>query len=201
MGCFMPTAAPAGTPLVAHVFIDGQNLCHAVEERFGRSVPDFDVVKLAGKACQFQRWQLGHIWFYTGIPARKQDPAQHDLWARKLARIGKLPDVTEYHRKLKYDSHGRAREKGIDVRLALDLVLGAVDQIYQAAVIFSEDQDLSEAVKKVTEIGRRQGRQIPLASAFPSPGAGKGYPIAGTQTVRIYKQTYLSCLEAPPPGP
>ena len=47
-----------------------------------------------------------------------------------------------------YDS-GRIREKGTDVRIAVDLVVGAVDDLYDTAILISSDTDLIPAVKYV----------------------------------------------------
>ncbi|MCK6462310.1 MAG: NYN domain-containing protein [Candidatus Pacebacteria bacterium] len=40
----------------------------------------------------------------------------------------------------------RLREKGIDVKLATDLIVGAVDNQYDTAVIVSSDSDLIPAI-------------------------------------------------------
>jgi uncharacterized LabA/DUF88 family protein len=47
-----------------------------------------------------------------------------------------------------YDS-GRIREKGVDVKFALDLVTGAIDGIYDTAIVISSDTDLIPAIKYV----------------------------------------------------
>jgi hypothetical protein len=44
------------------------------------------------------------------------------------------------------------QEKGVDVRIALDIVRFALDGKYDVALIFSQDQDLSEAVQDVKNI-------------------------------------------------
>ena len=46
------------------------------------------------------------------------------------------------------------QEKGIDVRIALDIVRHALDDKYDVALIFSQDQDLSEAVDDVKKIAK-----------------------------------------------
>ena len=45
-----------------------------------------------------------------------------------------------------YDS-GKIREKGTDVKIAVDLVIGAVDNLYNTAIIVSSDTDLIPAIK------------------------------------------------------
>jgi uncharacterized LabA/DUF88 family protein len=50
--------------------------------------------------------------------------------------------------KIMYDD-GNIREKGVDVKLALDLVIGAVDNWYDTAIVISSDTDLIPAIKYV----------------------------------------------------
>ena len=59
-------------------------------------------------------------------------------------------------------------EKGIDVRLALDLVSLARKKQFDVALIFSQDQDLQEVVQEISEIAKEQDRWIKVACAFPS---------------------------------
>jgi uncharacterized LabA/DUF88 family protein len=48
--------------------------------------------------------------------------------------------------KIMYDG-GRIREKGVDVKLAIDLVIGGADNLYDTAVVVSSDTDLIPAIK------------------------------------------------------
>ncbi len=50
--------------------------------------------------------------------------------------------------KVMYDK-GKIREKGTDVKIAVDLVVGAADDIYDTAILVSSDTDLIPAVKYV----------------------------------------------------
>ena len=47
-----------------------------------------------------------------------------------------------------YDG-GKIREKGTDVKIATDLIVGAVDDIYDVAVLVSSDTDLIPAVQYI----------------------------------------------------
>ena len=47
-----------------------------------------------------------------------------------------------------YDK-GRIREKGTDVKIAVDLIIGAVDDLYDSAILVSSDTDLIPAVKYI----------------------------------------------------
>ena len=48
--------------------------------------------------------------------------------------------------KVIYDG-GKIREKGTDVKIAIDLVIGAADDIYDTAILVSSDTDLIPALK------------------------------------------------------
>jgi uncharacterized LabA/DUF88 family protein len=85
-------------------------------------------------------------------------------------------------------------EKGIDVRLALDVIRLAREAQYDVALIFSQDQDLSEVVQEVLELAKVQGRGIALASAFPL-GASNQRGISKTDWVRFDKATYDACID------
>jgi uncharacterized LabA/DUF88 family protein len=50
--------------------------------------------------------------------------------------------------KIMYDD-GKIREKGVDVKIALDIVIGAVSDLYDTAIIVSSDTDLVPAIKYV----------------------------------------------------
>ena len=46
-------------------------------------------------------------------------------------------------------THG-IREKGVDVKLATDLIIGAVDNLYDTAIVVSSDTDLIPALKYIS---------------------------------------------------
>ncbi|MDZ7798765.1 MAG: NYN domain-containing protein [Patescibacteria group bacterium] len=50
--------------------------------------------------------------------------------------------------KVMYDG-GKIREKGTDVKIAVDLIIGAIDNYYDTAILISSDTDLIPAVKYV----------------------------------------------------
>lgn len=43
-------------------------------------------------------------------------------------------------------------EKGVDVKLAVDLLVGAYDDLWDTAIIISSDSDLNPAIKKVKHL-------------------------------------------------
>jgi hypothetical protein len=87
-------------------------------------------------------------------------------------------------------------EKGIDVRLAIDVIRLANKSQYDVAVVFSRDQDLSEVADEIKTISEDQDRWIRMASAYPfSPAVKQFRGIDKTQWIKIDRTTYDACLD------
>jgi uncharacterized LabA/DUF88 family protein len=189
------------------VFVDGQNLFYAVREAFGYNYPNYDVLKLSQQVCRSQNWNLEQVRFYTGIPDPTDDPPKSGFWSSKLASMGRQ-GIAVYSRTLRYRNktvkladgsvhsflHGE--EKGIDVRIALDVIGMAVRNEYDVAVLFSQDQDLSEVADEIRVIARQQRRWIRIACAYPiSPTTTNRRGINGSQWIQIDRSTYDACVD------
>ncbi len=191
----------------ALAFFDGQNLFYAAKYAFGYKWPNYDPQRLAESVCQAMGWQLRETRFYTGFPNPSDDSFWNHFWTAKLAQMGR-EGVRTYSRHLKYRNQTVAlpgggtttvlvgSEKGVDVRLALDIVAAARDNTCDVALIFSQDQDLSEVADEVRAISVQQSRWIKLACAFPvSPTYTNTRGINQTEWVRIDRATYDACLD------
>lgn len=189
------------------VYVDGQNLFNAAKEAFGYPFPNYGIRDLGMAICGAQGWSLTGIKFYTGIPDPGIDPKRHHFWAAKLAVMG-TRGIRTFSRPLRYSNelvtlpNGTmtttmvGREKGIDIRLALDVVRGALNRRYDVALILSQDQDLSEAADEIRSIAREQSRWIKVACAFPfSPTLHNKRGINGTDWIRIDRAMYDACID------
>ena len=58
-------------------------------------------------------------------------------------------------------------EKGIDVRVGLDIIPRARRTEYDIALVFSQDQDLSEAAEEIRVVADEQNRWIIVVSSYP----------------------------------
>lgn len=192
----------------AIVFIDGQNLFHAAKEAFGYFFPNYDAKLLAEKICSLKGWNLNEIRFYTGIPDVQDDNSWHTFWANKLTCMGQV-GVKIFSRALRYRNqtihlpNGKThtflvgQEKGIDIRIALDIIRLAHAKVYDVGVIFSQDQDLSEVADEVRIIAAEQQRWLKIVSAFPvSPVYKNNRGINKTDWIRIDRKTYDSCTDS-----
>jgi len=191
----------------AVAFVDGQNLFHAGREAFGYTYPNYDVKALAQTICSAQGWQLIQSRFYTGVPDSSDNAMWNHFWNAKLLAMSRQ-GVYTYSRPLRYRNKlvmlpdGRehsvlaGEEKGIDVRIAIDVIRMAHRDEYDVALLFSQDQDLSEAAKELRVLAREQDRWLKVASAFPaSVTARNRRGVEATDWIRIDKAMYDACLD------
>lgn len=196
---------PATKRVVA--FIDGQNLFHAAREAFGYTYPNYDVLALGRALCSQAGWDLVRVQFYTGVPDVTDNAAWNGFWVAKLLAMSRQ-GVHTYSRPLRYrnrrvklpdgseHTYLAGEEKGIDVRIAIDVIRMAHRQEYDVALIFSQDQDLSEAATEIRAISREQDRWIKIASAFPtSLLAHNTRGIERTDWIPIERATYDACVD------
>ena len=187
--------------------LDGQNLFYSAKEAFGCSYPNYDPLLLAQSVCERRGWKLGQVRFYTGIPDAQVNSFWHAFWVQKLAAMGSR-NVWTFSRPLRYRNETArlpdgsetavlvGREKGVDVRLALDVVRLARSAALDVALIFSQDQDLSEVADEVRAISESEGRWIKVACAFPaSPTATNKRGINGTEWIGLTRELYDACLD------
>jgi uncharacterized LabA/DUF88 family protein len=191
----------------AIAFVDGQNLFHNARLAFGYTHPNYDVQKLAQAVCTRHGWTLERVHFYTGVPSATDNPFWNGFWSNKLAIMGRR-GVQVYSRPLVYRNKTihvpnfgnytfpSGEEKGIDVRLALDALDAAHRDQFDVALIFSQDQDLSELASLVRLVANFQQRWIKIASAYlDSSTVSNRRGINRTDWCPIDKATYDACLD------
>jgi len=191
----------------AVAFVDGQNLFHSARRAFGYNSPNYDVAALAKAICSQQGWQLEETRFYTGVPDAADNARWNYFWTYKLRSMSR-GGVVVYSRALRYRNQSLklpdgsmhtmlvGEEKGIDIRIAIDVIRLAHQNAYDVAVIFSQDQDLSEAADEIRRISSEQARWIKVASAFPvSPTLTNTRGINKTDWIRIDRATYDGALD------
>ncbi len=195
---------PASPKAIA--FFDGQNLFRSAKRAYGYFHPNYDPSKLAQKICGIQGWQLAETRFYTGFPNPSEDPFWNHIWRAKFAQM-RRDSVHVFARDLRYQDeqitlpNGQMhtirtrREKGVDVRIALDIIRLGHRGVYDVALIFSQDQDLSEVAEEIRIIAQEQNRWIKVASAFPCTPNSKIRGINKTDWIRIDQATYDLCID------
>ncbi|MFA6161187.1 MAG: NYN domain-containing protein [Patescibacteria group bacterium] len=139
------------------VFIDGSNFYYKLKSLNVAHLLVFDYGR-------FTEWlaRNRHIvarGYYVGVVRAKSDDDKAQkmrLNQRRLFNYLLQPSQGFYIKKgylMKND--GIYHEKGVDVQLAIDIVIGAYDDVYDTAIIISSDTDLIPAMKKVKLLGKK----------------------------------------------
>ncbi len=150
---------------------------------------------------------VASIRFYSGVPDAERSPMWHGYWMRRLTAMRRAGIVVT-SRRLRYRvervrlldgaTHDVMvqREKGIDLRLDLDVVRMARNGDLDVAVIFSQDQDLAEVAHEIRDISRARDCWLKVVSAFPhGPNASSDRGIDRTDWFRMDREFYNSCLD------
>jgi len=190
----------------AMAFVDGQNLFQHAKDAFGHFHPNYDLLKLHKAVCDARGWVPNLVRFYTGIPDPRESAMWAGYWSNRILAMKRAGTHTTT-RPIRYRKdtvevdgkrvvHTTPQEKGIDVRLALDLVSCARQGQFNIAVVYSQDQDLCEVVEEVRQISIETNRWIKVVSAFPDgPNATSHRGIDRTEWFRIDQQTYGACID------
>lgn len=181
-----------------------------VEARPGQAGcdPNYDVQALAAHVVGMHAdWTLTQTRFYTGIHDPRVNPFWNHFWTAKLGAMGHAGVVT-FSRRLRYQTQSIdlpdgtskpvkvGQEKGVDLRIALDLVRMVREDALDVVLLFSQDQDLTEAVDEIKAMARQFGRSVKIICAYPvGPGTMNPRGVNGTDWVRMDRATYDACLD------
>jgi len=136
------------------VFVDYQNVYRRARDAFGLhgSFVDGQVDPLSVGhllASAEEDHELVGVRVYRGMPSPNRDPVGHAATQRQIARWRESSLVTVKTRSLNYRDQGAPQEKGIDVQIAVDFVMLAMQGFYDVGILFSADSDLHPAVEAV----------------------------------------------------
>lgn len=110
--------------------------------------------------------RLQQVRIYRGLPDASREPRPYGANDRQTAAWRRNPLVEVLRRPLRYPPDWpatKAKEKGVDVALAIDFVRLAVQGSYDAGVLFSTDTDLVPALEAVMDI-RTVGAHVEVAA-------------------------------------
>lgn len=165
------------------IFIDAGNFYHLVLKKLGAKENDFsfddfaDFLANGRKITSLgKRFYVGTVREQAGNPRSKKAMSKQTRlfttlksgsWEIKTSKLRtrierikideRVANYEELHRKgIKSIEIRTTREKGIDVKLATDLIVGAVDDRYDTAIVISSDSDLVPAIDWVRMKGKKK---------------------------------------------
>lgn len=137
------------------VFIDGSNLYHKLKDLEIRYTTEFNYLGLCQKLSRNR--PIVYMGYYVGVVRAKPSDAR-SLTLRSNQRIlfNLLRNKGIVIKKgYLMESGGTYHEKGVDVQLATDLLIGAYENTYDTAIIISSDTDMIPAIRKIRVLGKQ----------------------------------------------
>ena len=136
------------------IIIDGNNFYHRLKELKLTDLLSFDYEKFA--QFLFGRRILASKNYYIGaIREERNNPKSKELMIGQQKLIGKLQKgnwVIKFGHMLKTDEY---HEKGVDVQIAVDILIGAYENLYDTTILVSSDTDLIPALAKARSMKKK----------------------------------------------
>lgn len=140
------------------VFIDGSNFYFKLKDK---EIGMKDLSKFEFR--EFAKWlainrNIVFCGYYIGVIKAKADDKKAQFLRRNqqklFSHLNSKNQNIEIKRGFMMESEGKFHEKGVDVHLATDLLIGAFENIWDTAIIISSDTDLIPAIEKVKKLGK-----------------------------------------------
>ncbi len=137
------------------IFIDGGNFYRKIRD--DNLIPKgirFDYVKFAEFLARGRTISLKT--YYIGIVKNHDNSLKSQKLVESQQKLLSALENNGYkikRGKIVYDN--KIREKGVDVQIGIDLVIGAVENHYDTAIIVSSDTDLIPAIRYIKSKGKK----------------------------------------------
>jgi uncharacterized LabA/DUF88 family protein len=136
------------------IFIDGSNLYHKLKDLRIKNTTEFDYFGFC-KSLVNDRDAICHK-YYVGVVRADQDDKEAQLMRSGQQKVFQhlINQGFIIERGYLMKSGGKFHEKGVDVKIAVDMVIGAYENNYDVAILVSSDTDLIPAIKQVRRLGK-----------------------------------------------
>jgi uncharacterized LabA/DUF88 family protein len=136
------------------IIIDGNNFYHRLKELNLINLLFFDYEKFAnflavGRSIISKNYYIGAIREEPNNPKSKQLMINQRKLTGKLQKYGW---TIKFGHMLKTDGY---HEKGVDVQIAVDILIGAYEDLYDTAILVSSDTDLIPALVKAQQMKKK----------------------------------------------
>lgn len=137
------------------IFIDGSNFYHNIKKilKTGERINYQKLISVLNR-----NRTLVNTFYYVApldIDINVEKYHKHQRFLNMLNKIPKFKVILCNLKKLKINNKYVYIIKGDDVRLAHDLLMGAVKNIYDTAIIVSGDEDFFPLIKTIKEYGKK----------------------------------------------
>lgn len=136
------------------VYIDGNNFYHKLKDLKLDNLTSFNYHR-------FSEWLAGtrkiiFSCYYIGVVRAKEGDEKGQQMRKDQQRLFSRLQSTEQNFIIKkghlMQNDGIYHEKGVDVQIAIDMLIGAYKNFYDSAILISSDTDLIPAIKQVRNL-------------------------------------------------
>lgn len=139
------------------ILIDGSNFYHRAQEIGVSTFVRFDHHRFAEWLAEGR--EIVDKIYYTGVirknPGDPNSPKLVSDQQRLFAHLESPAQGFTVFRGHVMKQPGQYKEKGVDVKIAVDIVLKAVKNQYDTVILVSSDTDLIPAIEAIKEFGKR----------------------------------------------
>lgn len=160
-------------------FVDLQNLHYFLKDNCRVAATQVHIPDLLRAFGAQHGMPLTDIHIFTGIHDPRREPQRHESMSKRLrwlsrcgAKVTALPLSYYTDRETQVV---RAQEKGVDVRIASE-ILRAVNDGLRQAIVISQDKDIAQAILVAGEMAAERGRSF---QAFTPELAGAEWEFNG----------------------
>ena len=145
-----------GSPWRVEAFIDGGNLYRSVKDAYGVA-GGYDLHRLVKLICRSRHggraMRLQRIFYFTAqVPQSFGETYERQRrFLEAIKRVRGVPVVVRLGHLQRDRDTGEYHEKGVDVRIGVELLGRAYERAYDLAVLVSRDGDLAPAVDWVRQ--------------------------------------------------
>ncbi len=134
------------------IYVDGSNLYHSLKQVCGRT--DLHFAEFAGRLASGRL--LVRMYYYNSPKDQAKEPEQYAKQQQWFDYIRQVPYTELRLGRLMYRGWPKIPpyEKGVDVRLATDMLVHGFRNNYDTAILVSGDNDFSDALQAVKELGK-----------------------------------------------
>lgn len=134
----------------AMIFIDGSNFYHSLKKSF--TTARIDIEKFCNKLAL--RRQLEGIYYYTASINQNDFPIQYSAQQKFLMKLSQINHLHLFMGRLEKHEDNQLLEKGVDVKLAVDMLMKAVKNEYDTCFLVSNDADFVPAIEEIQKLNK-----------------------------------------------
>jgi uncharacterized LabA/DUF88 family protein len=139
------------------IYIDGSNLYYKLKELDIKDITYFRYGNLAeylageGRNIVAKRYYVGAVRVKGGD---KKAVRMQEGQVRLFNHLNSKAEGFNVKKGYLMKNDGIYHEKGVDVKIAVDLLVGAYENMYDTAILISSDTDLIPAIQKIKHLGK-----------------------------------------------